>query len=58
MRFQVKNALSAEELTEINDALEGQNYVDGREAAANAAGGGPDARRYLNDGVPQQSRGL
>jgi len=35
--FEVKNTLSAEELTEINDALEGQNYVDGRETAANAA---------------------
>ena len=35
--FEIKNTLSAEELTEINDALEGQNYVDGREAAANAA---------------------
>ena len=37
MMFQVKSALSAEELTEINDALEDQNYVDGRETAANAA---------------------
>ncbi len=37
MMFQLKGALSPEELTEINDALEGQGYVDGRETAANAA---------------------
>jgi predicted 2-oxoglutarate/Fe(II)-dependent dioxygenase YbiX len=37
MMFQVKGALSSEELTEINDALDGQGYVDGRETAANAA---------------------
>jgi len=37
MMFQFKNVLNADELTEINEALEGQAYVDGRETAANAA---------------------
>ena len=37
MMFEIANALSAEELKEINDALAGESYVDGRETAANAA---------------------
>jgi PKHD-type hydroxylase len=37
MMFQIADALNAEELKEINDALDGESYVDGRETAANAA---------------------
>jgi PKHD-type hydroxylase len=37
MIFKLKNVLSADELKEINQTLEDQSYIDGRETAANAA---------------------
>lgn len=65
MMFKIADALSAEELKEINDALDGQSYVDGRETAANAASlvkrnvqlpAGSDMRARISEKISQALR--
>jgi len=65
MMFQIADALNAEELKEINKALDGQSYVDGRETAANAASlvkrniqlpAGSDMRAKISEKISQALR--